>query len=304
MKIPNPQEFESQPEPQNTSGPHKRLKVTVYEPESRLSHPFQLLQEMWFDLFSSRELAWQLLIRDISAQYRQSFLGILWAFIPPVITALALTALKNSRIINLGHTDIPYPVYVMFSMSLWQLFSDSVNGILISTKLARTMLAKIKVSPEAFIVAKLGNIAFSFGIQLILIIFLFIWYKVEVSWTLILAPVALIHLLMFATAMGLILGPISVLYGDVTKAMTYIMRGWIFVTPVLYPMPEHGLWAIIVRLNPVTPLLITVRELVISGNLSHPTEFWIASVISFIGLIFGWIFYHISMPILTERATS
>jgi lipopolysaccharide transport system permease protein len=58
--------------------------------ESQIQHPVQLLKSMWFDLLASRELAWRLLVRDISAQYRQSFLGIFWAFVPPIVTALGL----------------------------------------------------------------------------------------------------------------------------------------------------------------------------------------------------------------------
>lgn len=54
--------------------------VIVYTPESRLRHPVILLREMRRDLLASRGLAWQLLVRDIKAQYRQSLLGVFWAF--------------------------------------------------------------------------------------------------------------------------------------------------------------------------------------------------------------------------------
>jgi lipopolysaccharide transport system permease protein len=53
----------------------------VYTSESRIRHPWQLFQEMGRDLLASRELAWRLLVRDISAQYRQSLFGVLWAFL-------------------------------------------------------------------------------------------------------------------------------------------------------------------------------------------------------------------------------
>ena len=58
--------------------------VTVYTPDSSLSHPLVMAREMFRDLFASRELAWRLAVRDIRAQYRQAFLGIFWAFILPL----------------------------------------------------------------------------------------------------------------------------------------------------------------------------------------------------------------------------
>lgn len=63
------------------------LREVVYTPESQLRRPRDLVQSMWQDLLASRELAWRLMVRDISAQYRQSFLGIFWAFLPPIAKA-------------------------------------------------------------------------------------------------------------------------------------------------------------------------------------------------------------------------
>jgi lipopolysaccharide transport system permease protein len=83
---------------------------------------------MWQDLKSSRELAWRLFVRDITAQYRQSIFGIFWAFVPPLITSLVFILLQSNNILNIGETDIPYPVYVLVGTILWQLFSESLNA--------------------------------------------------------------------------------------------------------------------------------------------------------------------------------
>jgi hypothetical protein len=55
--------------------PAEPLPFVVYTPESKLKHPVRLAREVGRDLLASRELAWRLMVRDISAQYRQSFLG-------------------------------------------------------------------------------------------------------------------------------------------------------------------------------------------------------------------------------------
>ncbi|OKH20154.1 polysialic acid transporter [Hydrococcus rivularis NIES-593] len=284
----------------------KDLPVIVYAPESRLRSPGKLFKEMWYDLLASRDLAWQLLIRDISAQYRQSVLGILWAFIPPLVTALGLSLLQNNRIVNLGKTDIPYPLYVLFSMTLWQMFTDSMNNSMGAVKAAKSMLSQIRVPAEAFVIAKLGQTFFNFSVQLILVVILFIVYQIQgqlqVSWSVILAPVALIHLVMFGTAIGLILGPLSSLYSDVNKAMSFIIRIWFFITPVIFALPRGGHWATLVKLNPVTPLLVTTRELATTGNISYPIGFWVASAIAIISFCLGWTFYRLAMPFIVERA--
>ncbi len=276
----------------------------VHRPESRMRHPRQLFKEMGHDLLASRELAWRLLIRDISAKYRQSFLGIFWAIIPPVVMAASFTLAKGSGVVNLGTTDLPYPAYVMFSMTLWQTFVEALNGPPQAVTAAKSMLARINFPREALIVAKLGEVFFNFGIKLILIVGLFIWFKIPITWSVILAPVALIHLVLFGTFIGLLLAPMGALYQDFTMGLTLITGFWLFLTPVVYPIPNDGVFGTIVKLNPVTPLLVTTRELATTGVISDPQGFWIASLVGILGLLLAWIIYRLAMPFVVERISS
>ncbi|MEM8780537.1 MAG: ABC transporter permease [Cyanobacteria bacterium P01_G01_bin.49] len=293
----------SQTSPPHPSDPKsKPMPVVVYQPDSRLRHPLTLFKDIWRDLLASRELAWQLIQRDIQSKYRQSLLGIIWAFVPPIVTAIGLTFLKEAKILNLGETDIPYPVYVAFSMTLWQTFTQTLNSIMGTARTAKGLLSKLNVPPESFILSALGQILFDFVIGLIPIVFFFLWFKVSITWTLLIAPVAFIHLLLLATGIGLLIGPFSCLYGDISKAMGFVTRFGLFVTPVVYEAPREGIWATLVSINPVTPLLVTTRELATTGVITQPTGFWIASAVAIIITIVGWVFYRISLPFIIERA--
>lgn len=276
----------------------------VYRPESRMRHPLQLFRAMIYDLLASRELAWRLLVRDISAKYRQSFLGIFWAIIPPVIMAAGFTFAKGSGVVNLGNTELPYPAYVMFSMTLWQTFVEALNGPVQAVTSAKPMLARINFPREALIIAKLGEVFFNFGIKLILIFGLFLWFKIPITWSVILAPVALIHLVLLGTFIGLLLAPMGALYQDFSMGLTLISGLWLFLTPVVYPVPNSGVFGSIVKLNPVTPLLVTTRELATTGVISNPQGFWIASLIAILGLLLAWIIYRLAMPFVVERISS
>ncbi len=283
---------------------NQAIAEVIYTPESQLRHPSQLFRAMGRDLLASRELAWRLMVRDISAQYRQSFLGIFWAFVPPITTALGLTLATNAKILNVGTTDLPYPAYVMFSMTLWQTFAEALNAPMQAVGGAKPMLARINFPREAIILSQLGQVFFNFSIKLILIVALFLWFKMPVAWTAILAPVALVHLVALGTAIGLLLVPVAALYDDVSKALGLAMGLWLFLTPVIYPMPQSGVFATLVRLNPVTPLLVTIRELATTGVLSHAAGFWWVSGFALVGLLLGWLVYRVGMPFVIERISA
>jgi lipopolysaccharide transport system permease protein len=259
---------------------------------------------MWRDLLMSRDLAWQLMRRDISAKYRQSVLGFLWAFLPALIMAVGFTAAKGSGVVNIGNTDLPYPAYIMFSMTLWQTFVEALNAPVQAVATAKSMLSRINFPREALILAKLGEIGFNFGIKFVFIVALFLWFRIPVTWSVLLAPVALIHLIAFGTFLGLLLAPIGALYQDVSMGLTLITGLWLFITPVVYPIPQTGPFAEIVKLNPVTPLLVTVRELATTGIISNPTGFWVCSAIALFGLLFAWVVYRLALPFVVERISS
>jgi lipopolysaccharide transport system permease protein len=276
----------------------------IYTPESKIKHPVVLLQQMWRDLLASRGLAWQLMLRDLKAQYRQSFLGVFWAFLPPIFMALGFTLAGKSKVIIIGATDIPYPAYVMFSTALWQTFVEALNGPIQAVTQAKPMLARVNFPREAIILSKLGEVGFNFCIKLILIVGLFIWFKVPVSWTVLLAPVALIHLVILGIFIGILLAPLGILYQDISKGMNLLTTLWLFITPVVYPVPSEGTFGSLVKFNPVTPILITIRELATAKTLTQVTGFWLVSMVAFIGLFLTWIFFRLAMPFVIERISS
>ena len=220
------------------------------------------------------------------------------------MTALGLVFARNTGVVNIGETALPYPAHVMFSMALWQTFVEALNGPIVAVNGAKSMLAKINFPREALVLAKLGEVAFNFGIKLILIVGLFLWFQMPVTGAVILAPVALVHLVLLGTGIGLLLAPLGALYGDVQKVLPMIMMPWLLLTPVIFEAPESGLFGTIVRLNPVTPLLVTTRELATTGVLTQTAGFWWASGLAMVLAVLGWMLYRLAMPFIVERMSA
>lgn len=289
--------------PSNSRRHSSNLRV-IHRPESVMRRPLTLFRGMAQDLLASRGLARQLMVRDLNTKYRQSILGFVWAFLPAIVMAAGFTLAQSGGVVNISSTGIAYPAYIMFSMTLWQTFVEALNGPIQAVTSAKTMLARVNFPREALVLAKLGEVFFNFGIKLILIVGLFIWFQIPVTWNVILAPVALIHLVLLGTFFGVLLAPIGMLYQDFSMGLTLATGLWLFITPVVYPSPTSGLFATIVNLNPVTPLLVTTRELATTGVISNPVGFWMASLIGIVGLLFAWIVYRLAMPFVVEKISA
>jgi lipopolysaccharide transport system permease protein len=281
--------------------PETHLPITRYTPASKIRHPAALFKEMFRDLGASRELAWRLVIRDISAQYRQTVLGYFWAVFPPLVTSLVLILLKSSAVMDIQGIGIPYPAYVMMGTVFFQLFVDALNAPLKVVTESKTILAKINLPREAFILSGIGQVLFSFAIKIILLIGTFLYFKVHVSWTAVLLPIPLLGLLLLGTMFGILLIPVGLLYKDIQSALLIATQGLVFLTPVAYPPSVGGALGKIINLNPVTPSLMWAKDLVTHGIPGDLIPFFIVFGLTLIFLFIGWIVYRLALPIIIER---
>ena len=284
--------------------PDNLLPVTIYTPGSQMRSPVKLAKAMWQDLKDSRELAWRLFVRDFSARYRQSVLGIFWAFLPALLSGLVFIVLQAKAVVNFGKVDIPYPVFVIIGTTLWQIFSESIAAPLKAVQSGKSMLAKINFPREALIVAAFYEVLFSVAIKSVVILAVMLFFKMPLGLGLLLSIPAVLALILLGLALGLFLTPIGVLYSDIGSALPVVIQFWFFVTPVVYPPPHSYPYSLIATFNPVGTLLVGARDLMTKGTLLDATLFMTISAGALLGLLVAWVIYRIAMPIIIERMSS
>lgn len=280
------------------------LKETVYTPEPSLASPQKMLRDMFTDLWAGRELAWRLAVRDISAQYRQAFLGLLWAFILPLANTLTWIFLSRAGIVSVRETALPYPVYVFTGSMLWAVLMDAVNAPLQQTIAAKAMLAKLNFPREALVVSGIYQTLFNAGIKIILLLAVLPFLGVVPGWHLLLFPMGLMSLVLVGTAIGLLLTPVGVLYSDIGKGLPLLMQFLMYLTPVVFPMPKAGIAATIYVINPLTPIILTARDWLTGLPSEALPGFFLVNILALILLAAVWVVFRLAMPILIERMSS
>jgi lipopolysaccharide transport system permease protein len=278
--------------------------VAVYTPDPALRHPVKFAANMWRDVVASRELAWRLMVRDISARYRQSVLGFVWAFLPPIATALVFIFLNRQQVINAGQTAVPYPAYVMIGTVLWQTFIDALNAPLRLVVQNRSMLAKINFPREALILSGIGQVLFDFLIKLVIIAAVFVVFGLRLTWGVPLAIFPIIALILLGTLVGLFLTPLGVLYTDIASGLAIFTSLWFFVTPVAYNPPDRWPFSLLIDVNPVSPALVAARDLLTAGAMSNMRPFLIVTALTLAGMLVVWVVYRLSIPILIEKMSA
>lgn len=279
------------------------LETKVYQKENNLRIG-RLLKESLSDVYTSRFLSRQLAVRDISTQYRQSYLGIIWAFVTPLTTAIVWILLNKSGTIQLTDTGVPYPVYAFSGTLLWSILTESINSPRTSTNAARGILTKINFPKEALVVSGIYKLLFNSAIKVALLIGFIFLFGVGYHHSLWLFPFTLFGAILVGTTLGLFLTPIGMLYNDVGKIIGFGLQFLMYVTPVVYAVPKDGLMKTLMELNPFTPVILTARDLAVGFTPQYLTYYFIVLVACVPLLFIGLVFYRMSIPIIVERLSA
>ncbi len=279
-----------------------KLKITVYsahrEGKKGVLHNLKM---MLSDAKSSNGLAKQIAKRDISAMYRQSILGILWAFIIPLVNALIWLYLQGSGMIKISDTGMAYPIYVFSGTMLWQIFVESLQSPIQQVAASKSILAKLNFPRESIILAGIYKNLFNASIKVLILLPIVFYFGAAPTWTIIFFPLGNLSSAVVGNAIELLLTPIGTLFTDVGRIIPFLAQFLMFFAPVVFAIPESGLGKVIFEFNIMTPILITTRDFLVGGNLDWLFYFFMVNIGSVLVFIFGWAIYRITMPVLIER---
>ncbi|QHC83421.1 polysialic acid transporter [Empedobacter brevis] len=256
---------------------------------------------MFSDLFTSRELAKRLFIRDKKAEYRQSLLGIMWAFVTPLINALVWIFLSMSGAVKIETDQLPYPLFVFIGSMLWSIFSESINSPLVSTNGAKALISKINFPKEAILLSGFYKTIFNSAIKLLIISVALIFFQINPGIQIVYGLLMIVFLIFVGNAIGLLVTPIGMLYKDVGRGIPLVLSFAMYTTPVVYQEMKNPFLAKLVNVNPLTPIINSTRNLLTGYSWDQPMYLLLIFVISILAMLIGWIFYRISIPIIVER---
>jgi lipopolysaccharide transport system permease protein len=273
-------------------------KLEIYEQDKYLKRGIWIWQDMFKELFASRELIWRLFLRDLLARYKQTVLSYLWILITPFIAIGTFVFLNSSGLINIGSTDVPYPLFALIGLSVWQLFSASLISGCNSLVSAGGMLSKVSFPREALVFSSLAQSLFEFLIKFCLIIIFFFIYRFKPHLAIILFPIAIIPIIILTLGLSLILSLVNGVFRDTANAVTLLTTFLMFLSPVLYPLPPEKLPF---RLNLLAPLINAPRDVIVYGHIKEPQNFIIATAVSLLIFFISWRIFHLSETKIPER---
>lgn len=273
----------------------------IYAPGMARGWGLRVWRDMVREQLASRELIWRLFMRDFAARYRQSILGFLWALIVPVVAVATFVVMSRAGILRTGSPSVPYPLFVLTGLVLWQIFAAGVVACTTALVAGGSMVVKINFPKEVLVVSALGQVVVEFLIRLLLLATLMAVYRVTPGWGALAFPLATLPLWLLTLGTGLLLAFSNALVRDIANIVTVGMTFLMFLTPVIYPQPEAGILAEIMRMNPLSILVTAPRELLFHDTIADPGRYLLMSGVSVGVFLIGWRLFHLVETRVAER---
>lgn len=241
------------------------------------------------ELWQYRELFYFFTWRDVKVKYKQAALGILWAILQPLVMMVMFT-LIFSKALNVGSDGIPYPVFALSGLLIWNIFSNgllnSANSMIINANIIKKIYFPRLVIPMSAILTALVDFFFA----LIIYVLVLIYYHQQVSILKLLTCLPLGILITIVTTFGLgtFLAALNVKYRDFQYLLPFMIQFLLFANPVLYSVKAfNNPWInAIMKANPIAAAIQLCRS-VFTGQEVDWQSVGVSSIVAILLLIMG-----------------
>jgi ABC-type polysaccharide/polyol phosphate export permease len=264
----------------------KANQIPIYDSSSQGSPAVEEMRA----IFKYRYLIVQLVRRDILTRYKRSSLGVAWTMLNPLGTMLILTIVFSQAF---GGSQEGYAAYVLSGLIAWNFFAQSTNAATLHLVWGGSLLKKIYIPRTSFAVSATGTGLINMVLSLIPLLLVMVIIQVPIRWTIILLPIPILFLAMFALGIGLLISTMAIYYADIAEMYQIFLTAWMYLSPVIWPpeiLPEYyRFW--ITRLNPMYYLIELFRTPIIYGQVPDIKLVLISAGIACITLFAGWMFF-------------
>ncbi|OWY24996.1 ABC transporter permease [Sphingobacteriales bacterium UPWRP_1] len=251
------------------------------------------------ELYRYRELLFIFAYRDIKAKYSQTYLGLLWSFVTPVLTLLTLSVVFN-RIIQIETVNMPYPLFLLSGWIVWAYFSGTVASSGTSIVDAQRILQKVYFPRLLVPLSKLLVGLTDFAIGLLFIVVLLVYFKHPLNVGIFYLPVFVVLTLMLNAGISVWASALVVRYRDMQQIINYGLYLLFYLTPVFYPTAYiPAKYKTLFCLNPLVGLTDGYRWCLLGGVY----EYWQMAYLFIVSAVFcvsGILYFKKTEKVMTD----
>ncbi len=250
-----------------------------------------------------KNLLMELTRKNVKLKYRNSWLGIFWSFLQPLLNMAVLSVVFSGIFGRSDKYVICYPVFLFTGRLLFDFFTSSTKQAMTSFRRNSAIIKKVYVPKYMYPLSSIFSNFVTFAITMLCLICVWIFFKVtgisnghalNLTWYALLFFVPMIILLVFSTGVGLILSVLSVYFRDIEYIWDVVTRLLFYMVPIIYPLKKiTSDWiVVIIKINPLYSMIELFRQCVLYGYMMSGKLLLYSTVISVFTLLVGILIFN------------
>lgn len=213
----------------------------------------------------------ELVKTDFKLRYQGSMLGMAWSVLRPLML-FAVMYVVFVRFLRFGAGIPHFAVSLLLAQTLWSFFQEATSQGMRAIVDRGDLLRKINFPKYIVVISSTVSAFINLLISLAVVFIFMIINGVEFRWTVILFPLLIIELYIFALAIAFLLSTLYVKFRDIGHIWDVIMQIWFYLTPIIYPLSQiinMGGYGLLVAkallvLNPVAQVIQDARYVMVT----------------------------------------
>jgi lipopolysaccharide transport system permease protein len=245
-------------------------------------------------IIRNRQLISQMAKREVVGRYKGSVMGLLWSFLNPILMLVVYTfffsVIFKARwgvVEGVEESKTQFAVVLFVGIIVHGLFAEVLNRapMLITSNV--NYVKKVIFPLEILPVVSLCAALFHSLVSLMVLLTAFVTFNHYLHWTVILAPLVFLPLIIISLGFAWMLASLGVFLRDVGQTIGLFTTVLMFISPVFFPitaMPEE--YRPIIMANPLTFIIEQAREVLIWGH----TPDWLGiGIYTFVACVIAWL---------------
>lgn len=233
------------------------------------------------EIFRERKLIFKLAKNDFKTKFAGSYLGVVWAFVQPVITILVYWFVFEKALGSAGQMtrtgiEAPFVIWLMAGLVPWFFFQEAMNGgtraMLDYEYLVKKVLFKIHILPVVKIISALFVHVFFIGIAIAVCCMYGLypdWYSLQIIYY-------AVCMVCLSAGMVYVTSAIVVFFKDMTQVVNILLQMGVWATPIMWNIASPDMAQ---RLSPVVMKILKLNPMyyIVNGYrdaLINKVAFW------------------------------
>ena len=242
------------------------------------------------NLYKYRELLKTNIKKEIRGKYKNSFLGVLWSFLNPLLQ-IAVYALVFPFILK--NTQDNYVIFLCCGLIPWAFFSTTISRSAFTMVENGNIIKKVYFPREILPISVVTSETVNFLISTIIIIVFVIFGGIGLSKYIMLYPIVLLAQYLLLIAISLIVSSISIYIRDLQHLIGVALQLLFYAAPIVYTpesIPEQFKW--ILKCNPMTYIISGYRNIFYNQTMIELKPLLILIVCSLVACAIGYVIFN------------